>query len=200
MIRLAWSRAIEHGNPTLQTCDSVNAVQRGLAAGLHCYFLAQTVIKLGTLLTYAHLCNTTWLIPVQMMMYELITFAAWLLIIGKDVYWDLRWTRAKINAHKCFMCVRLLCCCEFCGFVSPRAELYSFFLMNNTDYWGAPESTQVENRLPSEHSQSGFSREMAENPPEVFCKDNKPLITVLVLMSAVAFHVSPVLQPMGLPC
>lgn len=54
-IRLVWSRAIEHDNPTLQTCDSVNAVQRGLAAGLHCYFLAQTVIKLGTLLMQHYL-------------------------------------------------------------------------------------------------------------------------------------------------
>lgn len=46
------------------------------------------------------LCNTRWLITVQMTLYKLINSMAWLFIIGLEVHSAMHWTRAKINDWK----------------------------------------------------------------------------------------------------
>lgn len=161
-----------------------------------------------------------------MTLYELINSAARLFIIGLEVHWAMHGTRAKINDWKWFMCRTLLHCCRV--FLVPLEPLhvqsctfrnYFSFQHSNANYRGTPElstdSSVGELGCPpscrGQRSQPGFSRDMAENPPEVFCEDNKPflcgphppLFTALVLMSThtEAFPVSPALQPvLLLPC
>lgn len=140
-----------------------------------------------------------------MALYELINSAAWLLIIGLEVQWAMHWTCTKINDWKCFLCIALPhCCCGFCVLIKPFHIHNSTFtvclplLTNNADYWGKPElsteSSVGELGCPQcckgQHSQADFSRVRTENPPEVFCEDNKPFLyanplpfSVLVLMS-----------------
>lgn len=166
-------------------------------AGHHCY------------VTLAALLQSKWL-------YELINSVA-------SVY---NWTGSvlgcalDISQNQCwkwFTRLTLLHCCSgLCLLIKPLPMLNSTFrfclpfLINNADYWGTPEpSTESwagELGCPpscrGQHSQPGFSRDMAESPPEVFCEDNKPFFTALVLMSTrtETFPLSSALQPRLLPC